>query len=208
MKAIIWDLDGTLIDSYTAMSTSIYKALKDYNISYDLQYICDYIKRYSVVSFFDLVFREYKVEDKDTIVQKYVDYNKEQNLCIKPLPHAVEILDLLTKAGVKHYIYTHKSNIAHDILKNLNTHRYFTKILTIDDGFKRKPDPEAINYLVDTYSLDKNNIYYVGDRSLDIESAVNAEIKSILYIPDDSPVEPTGKEDYVIKDLLDVADII
>ena len=162
MKAIIWDLDGTLIDSYSAMSTSIQKALNDFCISYDLQYICDYIKKTSVVSFFDYVFTQHNVKDKDIIVQKYVDYNKEQNLSIKPLPNAIEILDLLTKSGIQHFIYTHKSNIAHDILDNLNMHQYFTKVLTIDDGFKRKPDPEAINYLIHTYSLDINSIFYVG----------------------------------------------
>ena len=208
MKAIIWDLDGTLIDSYSAMSSSITKALRDFNINIDQKYICNYIKRYSVAILFDRLVEEYRIKDIEPIIERNALYNEEQNLHIKPLPNAIEILEILSNQGVQHFIYTHKSNIAHIILDNLDMKRFFTEVLTIDDGFKRKPDPEAINYLVDKYSLDKNEVFYVGDRSLDIESAVNAEIKSILYIPEDSPVKPTKKEDYIIKDLIEIKDLL
>ena len=93
-------------------------------------------------------------------------------------------------------------------VENLDMLKYFTKILTIDDGFKRKPDPEAINYLIEEYNLDINNLFYVGDRDLDIESANNANIKSIFYKPENSYGEPTGEETYIVYDLLEIADLL
>ena len=85
--------------------------------------------------------------------------------------------------------------------------KYFEEVLTIEDGFKRKPDPEAINYFIDKYSINKEYAYYVGDRHLDIDSANNAEIKSIFFKPEDSFVEPSGREDYVVHNLIEIKDI-
>ena len=82
------------------------------------------------------------------------------------------------------------------------------EILTMEDGFKRKPDPEAINYLVDKYNLNKNFTYYVGDRHLDIDSANNAGIRSIFFKPEDSYVEPTQRETHIVYDLIEIKDII
>ena len=86
-------------------------------------------------------------------------------------------------------------------------YQYFEEVLTIEDGFKRKTDPEAINYLIKKYIMNKNNTYYIGDRHLDIDSANNASIKSIFFKPEDSFVDPSGREDYVVYDLLEIKDI-
>jgi len=86
-------------------------------------------------------------------------------------------------------------------------YQYFEEVLTIEDGFKRKPDPEAINYLIKKYIINKNNTYYIGDRHLDIDSANNAGVKSIFFKPEDSFVEPSGREDYVVYDLIEIKDI-
>ena len=86
--------------------------------------------------------------------------------------------------------------------------RYFIEILTIEDGFQRKPNPEAINYLISKYNMNRNSTYYVGDRKLDIESANNANIKSILFIPKDSYIKPTKKENYIIEDLIEIKNIL
>ena len=75
-------------------------------------------------------------------------------------------------------------------------------------GFERKPSPAGINYFIEKYNLDRNNTYYVGDRPMDILCADNAHIKSIMFIPESSPATPTGKETYIVKDLLQIKDII
>ena len=207
MKDIIWDLDGTLIDSYTVIVESICDGLKELNIEYDKSYIANYVQTKSVTSYLKEISQKYGYSTV-FLFDLYYKYSNARTMQIKSLPHAKDILDILHNRGIKHFIYTHKNIVSFEILENLDMLKYFTKILTIDDGFKRKPDPEAINYLIEEYHLDKNDVYYVGDRDLDIESANNANIKSIFYKPENSYGEPTGEETHIVYDLLDIAKLI
>lgn len=71
------------------------------------------------------------------------------------------------------------------LLEELGLSGYFIEVVTGDRGFARKPDPEALLYLIDKYDLDKENTYYIGDRLLDVQAAQRAGIQSIsLQIAD------------------------
>ena len=75
------------------------------------------------------------------------------------------------------------------------------EVVTSENGFQPKPSGEGVAYLVEKYSLDRNHTAYVGDRTLDVLCAKDAGVKAILYVPEDSCVVPTGKEDRVIRNL-------
>ena len=123
---------------------------------------------------------------------------------IKLVPHALEVLDYCEQEGIHLFVITHRGVTTESVLINTGVITYFDEIITSMNSFPRKPDPTSALYLIDKYGLDKNNTYYVGDRTLDVEFAFNAGIKSILYLPDINPTVPTGKETYIIKDLLDI----
>ena len=205
--SIMWDLDGTLIDSYKVIASSIEIVLKSKNIIYSYEEVREEVTKRSCGEFITDVANEYGL-DAVLLDKEVHSLINSRYLEVEPIKNAKETLEILSKMGVKNYIYTHKGNTTHDILKNIDMHKYFTEILTIEDGFKRKPDPEATNYLINKYQMDLNHTYYVGDRKLDIESANNANIKSVLFLPPGTYVKPTEKEDFIIYDLLEVKDII
>ena len=63
------------------------------------------------------------------------------------------------------------------------------------------------NYLISKYRLDKENTFYVGDRSIDMECAKNSGVKGILYLKPDGVGEASGFEDYIVTDLMDITKI-
>lgn len=204
--SFIWDLDGTLIDSYKVIVSSILEILKLKNICISYNTIKKEATEKSVGEFlseispiYSLSFKKLEEECHKHINARYLE--------VEAISNAKEILKYLSNKGVKNFIYTHKGSSTHNILKNLDIYQYFEEIITIEDGFKRKPDPEAINYLVNKYNMNKSNTYYVGDRHLDIFAANNAGIKSIFFKPEDSFVEPNGREDYIVHDLIEIKDI-
>ena len=202
----LWDLDGTLIDSYKVIVSSIKDVLKEKNVDIPYEIIKKESTEHSVGEFLSVISQEYSLsfEELEKNCHAHID---GRYLEVEAIKNAKETLDYLSNQGAKHFIYTHKGKSTHDILKNLDMYQYFEEVLTIEDGFKRKPDPEAINYLVDKYHLDKNDTYYVGDRHLDIDSANNAGVHSIFFKPEDSFVEPSGREEYVVYDLIEIKEI-
>lgn len=202
-SAFIWDLDGTLLDSYEIIVSSLYKTYQAFNIQLDKKKILDEVITYSVSSFISKMEKETGIAF-DTMKEIYSEISDKEKLDIKSIKNAKEILEYIKEQNIPNYVFTHRGASTEVVLKNTGLYKFFDEIITGKDGFDRKPSPSAINYLIEKYKLDKNNTFYVGDRTIDIECANNADIKSILYLPENSVATATGKETYVVKDLLEI----
>ena len=174
----IWDLDGTLLDSYQAILAGIQETYEQFDIPFDREEVRDFILRYSVK---DLLVRDADLHGLDSEELNCVRASslKEKNTQIPLMDGAREILAWTAEQGIQNFVYTHKSDNAFQVLEDLGVRHHFTEILTSDSGFARKPSPEALLYLIDKYQLDKATTYYVGDRLLDVETAIHAGISSI-----------------------------
>ena len=199
--AYIWDLDGTLIDSYPGIMESLLNVLDYYHIKLEKDYVYNYIMQNSVSDFLSFISKEYSL-DLDLVRKKNREFEIKTEKNVELISGALETLKGIKERGDLNFLYTHKGEATKDILKNLGIFEYFTLVLTSENKFKRKPDPEAINYIIDKYSLKRSDTYYVGDRPLDILCAKNANINGILFLRSDSPI----KMDYpnVINDLIDL----
>ncbi|MGQ7462247.1 HAD-IA family hydrolase [Streptococcus suis] len=174
----IWDLDGTLLDSYEAILAGIQETYEQYDLPFDREEVRNFILRYSVK---DLLVRDgakYGL-DSDELNRVRATSLKEKNTQIPLMAGVAEILDWTAEKGIQNFVYTHKSDNAFRVLEDLGVRHHFTEILTSDSGFARKPSPEALLFLIEKYGLDKEKTYYIGDRLLDVETAVNAGIHSI-----------------------------
>ncbi|MBP5414837.1 MAG: HAD-IA family hydrolase [Lachnospiraceae bacterium] len=110
----------------------------------------------------------------------------------------------LSDRGDKHYVFTHRGKSTESVLKQLDIYDVFDEIVTSQSGFARKPEPDGINYFVDKYDLNRKNVYYVGDRTIDMDCAKNAGVNGILYLPENSYCKPNGSETYIISNLMDI----
>ena len=179
--AFIWDLDGTLLDSYEAILSGIEETFGQFAIPYDKENMREFILKYSVQDLLVQVAEERKL-DVEVLNQVRAQSLAEKNAQVVLMPGARDVLDWTDQVGIRNFIYTHKGDNAFTILRNLGLESYFTEILTSQSGFARKPNPEAANYLIDKYQLNPDNTYYIGDRTLDVEFAQNSGIQSINFL--------------------------
>ena len=179
--AFIWDLDGTLLDSYEAILSGIEETFAQFSIPYDKEKVREFILKYSVQDLLVQVAEERKL-DAEVLNQVRAQSLSEKNAQVVLMPGAREVLAWADQAGIQQFIYTHKGDNAFTILRDLGLESYFTEILTSQSGLERKPNPEAANYLLDKYQLDPRATYYIGDRTLDIEFAQNSGIQSINFL--------------------------
>ena len=179
--AFIWDLDGTLLDSYEAILSGIEETFGQFTIPYDKEKVREFILKYSVQDLLVQVAEERKL-DVEVLNQVRAQSLAEKNAQVVLMPGARDVLAWAEESGIQQFVYTHKGDNALTILRDLGLESYFMEILTSQSGFARKPSPEAATYLIDKYQLNHDNTYYIGDRTLDVEFAQNSGIQSINFL--------------------------
>ena len=196
--AFIWDLDGTLLDSYEAILSGIEETFAQFSIPYDKEQVREFILKFSVQDLLVQVAEERKL-DVEVLNQVRAQSLAEKNVQVVLMPGAREVLSWADQVGIRNFVYTHKGDNAFTILRDLGLESYFTEILTSQSGFARKPNPEAATYLLDKYQLDPEKTYYIGDRTLDVEFAQNSGIQSINFL------ESTYEGNHRIQALADIS---
>ena len=198
--AFIWDLDGTLLDSYEAILSGIEETFAQFTIPYDKEKVREFILKFSVQDLLEQVAEERKL-DAEVLNQVRAQSLAEKNAQVVLMLGAREVLAWADQAGIQQFVYTHKGDNAFAILRDLGLESYFTEILTSQSGFARKPNRESATYLLDKYELDPDNTYYIGDRTLDVEFAQNSGIQSINFL--ESPYDGN----HMIQELADITRI-
>ena len=196
--AFIWDLDGTLLDSYEAILSGIEETFAQFSIPYEKEQVREFILKFSVQDLLVQAAEERKL-DVEMLNQVRAQSLAEKNAQVVLMPGAREMLAWADQAGIQNFVYTHKGDNALTILRDLGLESYFTEILTSQSGFARKPSPEAAIYLLDKYQLNPDNTYYIGDRTLDVEFAQNSGIQSINFL------ESTYEGNHRIQALADIS---
>ena len=195
--AFIWDLDGTLLDSYEAILSGIEETFAQFSIPYDKGKVREFILKYSVQDLLVQVAEERKL-DVEVLNQVRAQSLAEKNAQVGLMPGAREVLSWADQAGIQQFVYTHKGDNAFTILRDLGLESYFTEILTSQSGFERKPSPEVATYLIDKYQFNPKKTYYIGDRTLDVEFAQNSGIQSLNFL------ESSYEGNHRIQELADI----
>lgn len=201
--AFIWDLDGTLLNSYGEIVSSTQLAFEEFGIDMKEKEILDFTIMESGKALLEKVCIENKIAFDD-LHRTYLKYHHAKMDEVVLAPNAEGILKALEERRISSFVFTHRGKSTLPILKRLNIDSYFKEIITMEDGFARKPAPDANLYLMEKYHLDQKNTCFVGDRQLDMQCAANAGLKKILYIPEYSVAKPSGIEDYVISDFMQI----
>ncbi len=180
-KNIIWDFDGTLADTYPTMSDLLYRALVKNGINTEKETVYKQLK-ISMTAALDY-FSEACIERRAAIEYDYraleADHSPSDYLLF---PDTINTLETLKSMGISNYMLTHRDDSAIRIARAKGMLHYFEGAVTKNQGFKRKPDPEAFDNLIEKYKLIRSETLNVGDRRLDIEAGHNASIDGCLIV--------------------------
>ena len=181
-ELVIFDLDGTILDTLEDLRDSMNHALVKYG--YPIRSI-DEIRSFVGDGLLMLTRRAIAPETDEKMIQTVLAeqkaYYKEH--CAdktKPYEGIMELLDELKKAGCKLAVVSNKADYAVQIL----CEQYFPGIFHMTVGEKenvrKKPAPDSVNAVLQELKVDRTNAVYVGDSEVDIETAKNADLDAVL----------------------------
>ena len=120
---------------------------------------------------------------------------------------AVDVLEYLLPKYELHIISNGWQDIQVNKMKSSEIHHYFGEIITNELAGTRKPDRRIFDYAVDVTKADLSESLMIGDNyEADILGAINANMDTVFYNPDDIP---TGqKPTFDIKKLVELKEIL
>ncbi|GAF65635.1 pyrophosphatase PpaX [Bacillus sp. TS-2] len=208
IDTILFDLDGTLINTNELIIESFLYTLEQYKPG-------EY-KREDVISFIGppLVdsFQQVEPSKVDEMVQTYRAYNhKHHDQLVTEYEGVYEALEKLSKEGYKLAVVTTKiKDTAFMGLKLTGLDAFFDVVVGLDDVSKSKPDPEPLDLALEKLGSSRERAMMVGDSQYDVLAGKNAgiptaavawSIKGEDFI---RSLEPT----YMLNDMRDLLEIL
>ncbi|WP_085991371.1 pyrophosphatase PpaX [Oceanobacillus senegalensis] len=176
IRTILFDLDGTLIDTNELIIASFTHTLNNH---YNLDYTREQIIEFNGPPLID-TFKNIDPDRVDEMIEVYRKHNlSEHDNYVKVFPNVKETLDILKERGFKIGIVTTKmTESVNRGLKVTGLQDYFDTIVTLDDVAHPKPNPEPVIKAMKDLDAVANSTLMVGDNSHDIESGQCAGVKT------------------------------
>ncbi|UQS86526.1 HAD-IA family hydrolase [Nicoliella spurrieriana] len=186
MRSLFWDFDGTLFNTYPMMVRAFDETLQLLGIDeieMDDQAYYEEMRRHSAGSAISRFAAEFNLSESE-IRPPFKKLQDRLVMDSQPFPGAIEVLKWNVANDGQNFLLTHRDSLSLSILDRFKIKGLFTDFITSEQSFPRKPNPGALNYLIDKYSINRDHAVMIGDRKLDIEAGHNANIDGYLFDPD------------------------
>jgi len=185
---IIFDLDGTLVDSYQAIQESLAFAMSTLGFTpWPLEETKRRVGRGLETLLQEAVGASHVAEGVRLFRSHYPTVYLEKSFL---LPGVEETLSALREAGKILAVATNKpSDFSRDLLRHLGVARHFALVLGPLDVPRPKPHPDMIHAILATLDFSADQALYVGDMVLDSESAAAAGMEAVLVSSGGNTIE-------------------
>jgi phosphoglycolate phosphatase len=182
-EAIIFDLDGTLLNTLDDLADANNQALSE--LGFPTHSVESY--KYHIGNGVRLLLERTLPEDSrdEAMVEKGITmmkqaYDKCWSNKTRPYAGIPEMLDELTRRGVRMAILSNKPDeYTRIIVDKLLANWDFEEVWGVSDAVPPKPDPAGISNLIEKMGVATENLLYLGDTATDMETAVGADVCAV-----------------------------
>jgi phosphoglycolate phosphatase len=181
IELCVFDLDGTLVNSLEDLANSTNYALikngfKAWEVENYRYFVGD-----GVLMLIKRALAEKGTEEAEKTV--YNDFNEYYDKhyvdCTRPYEGITELLKELREKRVKCAVLSNKpDSFVKIIMEELFPDFEFSWIQGKLEEFPKKPDPAALNFILDKLNAKKESTLYIGDSNVDVFTGKNAGLKT------------------------------
>jgi phosphoglycolate phosphatase len=180
MDLLIFDLDGTLIDSKLDLAHSVNAAREFMRLEpIDHDTVSSWVGSGAPVLIRRALGPDYGDAEVRRALEFFLDYYDQHKLDnTRPYPGVVESLEMLAADGVLQAVLTNKPvRITGRILDGLGLSKHFVRVYGGNSFEQKKPDRIGVDTLVAELSVNREHTMIVGDSAVDVRTARNAGVK-------------------------------
>lgn len=179
---IIFDMDGTILNTLEDLKNSLNYVLQQAGYqTRTLEEVRTFVGngiRKTIERALPSDIEEEKVDELFSLFMDYYAIHNTDNT--KPYNGVIELLKELKHLGYKTAVVSNKQNSA---VKSL-CKKFFTGLFDVEIGEKvniaKKPEPDEVNEVLKILNIDCTKSIYIGDSEVDIQTAQNSKMKSII----------------------------
>jgi phosphoglycolate phosphatase len=182
-KLVIFDLDGTLVDSIEGIKFSMNRVLDRFNFP---NHDTDTYKNLVGNGLRNLVSKALPPDFSDLeMVEKCYElmleeYGKNWDREMELYDGIEAVLDELSKKNIKLAINTNKNQeMTDEIVERYLSNWDFIRVIGFNSDFPKKPDPYGVNQIMEKADVTAEECVYIGDSEVDIQTAINADISCV-----------------------------
>jgi phosphoglycolate phosphatase len=180
LRALIFDLDGTLIDSKVDIVNSVNAMLRETGRSeLPLETVAGYVGHGAPRLIASVLGPEASESDRRIGLSLFLAHYERHNLeATRPYPGVEEGLALLS--GIPMAVLSNKPTAASlQILEGLGLAKYFRAIYGGDSFERKKPDPSGALFILREFGIAAEESAMVGDSDVDVQTARNAGMRAV-----------------------------
>ncbi len=181
IRNIIWDVDGTLFDTYPTFVACFQAALAADGHTASAEHITELVL-VSITHCAHSLAAEFGMHPDEMVARFSDQYAQTSPASQPPFPHVLSVCKAICEAGGLNLVVTHRSLRSLKLL--LEYHHldvYISASLSAQDGFPLKPAPAMFIELVNRFSLDPAQTLAVGDRDIDIQAGAAAGLCTCAF---------------------------
>ena len=181
LRAFLFDLDGTLIDSVLDLATSVNAMLREMGrAQLPTELVTTFVGHGAPQLVASALGPDATDEQRHTGLSLFMTHYEQHELdATSPYPGVIEGLDLLS--GFPMSVLSNKPTaMSIEILRGLGLAKYFRSISGGDSFEKKKPDPAGALSIVRELGVPPAQAAMVGDSEVDVQTARNAGMFSVI----------------------------
>lgn len=183
-KGIIFDLDGTLLNTINDLANSVNEVMEHYEFP---THDCQAYKLKIGRGFKNLIQRSVpeNMRDNEEFLQEAVDlfvkiYDRRYKECTVPYDGIPELIEQLHKRGIPLAVNSNKrTDYTNALVEKFFSHIPFVAVYGEREGIPKKPNPAAALEIAEIMKLSPEEILYIGDSKTDMETGNNAGMDTV-----------------------------